>query len=70
MVHVVAARTGYGGCMARHEAVTGRQELRPTLVRLPPDLHDAIKAKAAAEERSMAQAIRHALRIYTQAATP
>jgi predicted HicB family RNase H-like nuclease len=56
--------------MAGRDGVTGGQELRPTLVRLPPDLHDAIKAKAAAEERSMAQAIRHALRLYTQAATP
>ncbi len=43
-----------------------KQDLRPTLIRLPPDLHDAIKAKAAAEERTMAQAIRHALRVYTK----
>lgn len=37
---------------------------RDILVRLPADLHAAIKAKATREERSMAQAIRHALRIY------
>lgn len=57
----------YRSVMAPASRMT-KQELRPTLVRLPPDLHEAIKAKAAAEERSMAQAIRHALRIYTQSA--
>lgn len=34
----------------------------PVMIRMPPELHEAIKAKAAAEERSMAGAIRHALR--------
>lgn len=34
------------------------------LVRMPPDLHEAIKERAAAEERSMSQAIRHAVRTY------
>lgn len=43
--------------------------LRPVVVRMPVELADAIKAKAASEERTMAQAIRHALRQYTQAAT-
>lgn len=33
---------------------------------MPVELHEAIKAKAAAEERTMAQAIRHALRVYTK----
>ena len=41
--------------------------VKPVVIRMPVDLHDAIKRKAAAEERSMAQAIRHALRIYTEA---
>jgi predicted HicB family RNase H-like nuclease len=36
----------------------------PVVVRMPTELRDAIKAKAASEERSMAQAIRHALRLY------
>lgn len=66
MVHLVVGFKRYGACMAPGDEVTGRQGLRPTLVRLPPDLHEAIKAKAAAEERSMAQAIRHALRLYTE----
>ncbi len=52
--------------MAQPTPVSRKQELRPTLVRLPPDLHEAIKAKAAAEDRTMAQAIRHALRVYTK----
>ena len=40
-------------------------EARPVVIRMPADLHEAVKNKAAAEERSMAQAIRHALKIYT-----
>lgn len=38
------------------------EQLVPVLVRLPPDLHDAVKVAAAAEERSMAGLIRYALR--------
>jgi hypothetical protein len=34
---------------------------------MPAELHQAVKEKAAAEERSMAQAIRYALRVYTKA---
>ncbi|MDP8975813.1 MAG: hypothetical protein M3N28_05490 [Actinomycetota bacterium] len=34
------------------------------VVRMPPELHDAIKARAAADERTMAQAVRHAVRHY------
>ena len=44
------------------------QPAKPVVIRMPADLHRAIKKKAAAEERSMAQAIRHALRIYTKSA--
>lgn len=36
------------------------------LVRMPADLHQALKAKAAADERSMAQAIRFAIRLYLE----
>ncbi len=45
-------------------------EPKPVVVRMPADLHEAIKVKAAAEERSMAQAIRHALRLYTDGLLP
>lgn len=34
------------------------------LVRMPAELHAAVKERAAAEERSMAQAIRFAIRRY------
>lgn len=46
-------------------AVSAKQGV-PVVVRMPPDLHEAVKAKAASEERSMAQAIRWALRCYVQ----
>lgn len=36
------------------------------VVRMPADLHAAIKTKAAAEKRSMANAIRDALRRYVE----
>lgn len=39
----------------------------PVVVRMPEELRDAVKAKAATEERSMAQAIRWALREYVAA---
>jgi hypothetical protein len=39
-------------------------KLEPVMIRMPSDLHDAIKAKAESEERSMAGTIRHALRLY------
>jgi plasmid stability protein len=41
------------------------QDLVPVVIRMPADLHAAIKERAAAEERSMAQEIRHALREHT-----
>ena len=40
------------------------------VVRMPTALRDAVKAKAATEERSMAQAIRYALRQYVDNVTP
>jgi hypothetical protein len=39
-------------------------ELRPTFVRLPRDLHEAIKQRAIADDRTMSQTIRVALRYY------
>ena len=46
-----------------------KSDLRPVVIRMPTDLHQAVKQTAAAEERSMAQAIRYALRMYVQNAT-
>jgi len=37
------------------------------LVRMPADLHQALKARAASDERTMAQAVRHAVRQYLSA---
>lgn len=45
-------------------------EIQPTLVRLPSDLHAAIKVRAAADDRTMAQTVRVALRYYLQHTTP
>jgi predicted DNA-binding protein len=39
-------------------------DFQPTYVRLPRDLHDAIVARAKADDRTMAQAIRVAIRYY------
>lgn len=36
----------------------------PFVIRMDEELHDAVKARAALEERSMAQLIRWALRCY------
>lgn len=44
-----------------------RDEFIPVVVRMPRDLHEAIKTRAATEERSMAQAMRWALRLYVLA---
>ncbi len=47
-----------------------KTEVQPTYVRLPADLHAAVKERAAADERTMAQTIRHALRYYLQQTSP
>jgi plasmid stability protein len=39
-------------------------EIRSVVVRMPADLHEALKSRASGDERSMAQAIRHAVRQY------
>ena len=40
----------------------GNKDEQAVVVRMPTELAMAIKEKAAAEERSMSQAIRHAMR--------
>ena len=39
-------------------------------VRLPADLHDAVKGRATEEDRTMAQTIRVALRYYLASTSP
>lgn len=41
--------------------------LEKVIVRMPTEMHQAVKARAAAEERSMAQTVRRAVRMYLQA---
>lgn len=38
--------------------------LVPTVVRFPPDMHAALKARAEADERTMAQTVRRAVKQY------
>ncbi len=44
-------------------------KLDPVMIRMPPELHKAIKDKAAAEDRSMASEIRVALKQHVGLAT-
>lgn len=44
--------------------MTNNAQLKQVLVRMPDDLHEAIKDRAASEDLSMAQAIRRAVREY------
>jgi predicted DNA-binding protein len=53
--------------MAMADPTTGHSAV---VIRMPLDLHEAIKRKAAREERSMAQAIRHAIRLYAEDGEP
>lgn len=65
-----------GGCAAcglcRHHGCSGCYYGRPTFngpdrvftLRLPGDLHDALKARAKADDRRLAQTFRAALRTY------
>lgn len=43
-----------------------RETFQPVLVRMPPELHQAIKQRAEDEERTMAQTIRRALKRYLE----
>lgn len=53
--------------MSANKSRPGQQQV---IVRMPADLHEAFKARADAEERSFAQAVRHAMRCYLAPATP
>lgn len=50
-----------------HQAKMSEQAVN---VRLPRDLHEAVIGRAAAEDRTMAQTIRVALRYYLQETKP
>jgi hypothetical protein len=45
---------------------TDKEALKPVVIRMPAGLHEAVKKKAATEDRSMASAIRYALRTYAE----
>ena len=45
-------------------AQIAEKDLQQVVVRMPSALHAAIKERADQDERSMAQTIRHALRLY------
>ncbi len=45
-------------------------DVQPTFVRLPRELHTAVKERAASDDRTMSQTIRVALRYYLQNTTP
>lgn len=49
-----------------HRTQMASPDVQPTYVRLPSELHAAVKQRAVADERTMAQTIRHALRYYLQ----
>jgi len=51
----------YLGGMAKPKT-EDKDRLDPVMIRMPPELHKAIKDKAAAEDRSMASEIRVALK--------
>lgn len=46
--------------------MTSPKDTQQVIVRMPADLHTALKERAAADERSMSQAIRHAIRRYLE----
>jgi predicted DNA-binding protein len=46
--------------------VSTRKDGLGVMVRMPPDLHERIKERAAAEERTMSQAIRFAIKHYLE----
>lgn len=52
-----------GGCALCRPAAVDEAERNFTL-RLPPDLHEALKRRAKAEDRRLAQTVRAALREY------
>lgn len=48
------------------EVAVTTKDTQQVIVRMPADLHAALKERAAADERSMSQAIRHAIRRYLE----
>jgi predicted HicB family RNase H-like nuclease len=73
MVRVWPSPCRYVWAMATSKAAkegSAAGEVRPVVIRIPADLHEAIKRKAASEDRSMAQTMRHALRVYAADAAP
>ena len=49
---------------------SGDRKERPMYVRLPSELHEALRARAGEEDRTMAQTIRVALRYYLSNTRP
>ncbi len=47
---------------ANRTVAAASRDVRPVVIRMSNELHEAVKAKAATEDRSMAQFIRHALK--------
>ena len=50
--------------------ITDTPTERPTYVRLPTELHEAVKTRSQEEDRTMAQTIRVALRYYLSNTQP
>ena len=68
MVHPRPTAWRYRSAVATSTQAGKEGPLRPVVLRMPVELAEAIKTKAASEERTMAQVIRYALRQYTEAA--
>ena len=51
--------------MATTRTVSG-VGMQPVMVRMPPDLYEAVKRDAEAEDRTMAQTIRRAVKQYIE----
>ena len=56
--------------MPRYITDTATRREQPTYVRLPTELHEAVKARSQEEDRTMAQTIRVALRYYLSNTQP
>lgn len=52
--------------MADRRSKKGAPVFQQVIVRMPPELHQAIKDRAAAEDRTMSQAVRRAVRHYLE----
>lgn len=53
-----------------NERLKDEKRDQPMYVRLPPELHEAVKRRALEDERTMAQTIRVALRYYLANTAP